>query len=157
MGESHGGKVSTREKKTFETVLGTLQSGPDPSRCNSGPHYSNKLNNMKTTISADGYADVFCDAPLPCPFCGCHPKLCQLAHVTRTERIGRGRKTRTVRVSIVASTSRLTADTFWFKCPECSCTSGAHHDTAQKAAESWNRRANQGNHSSNDTSGGVAR
>jgi len=93
------------------------------------------------TIEEAGYAPVKCEAPLPCPFCGSAAKLAQLAHETRSERIGRSGKYRQVRYSIIASTRTLTADTFWFKCQECGCTSGGHHATAQKAAEAWNRRS----------------
>ena len=92
-------------------------------------------------IKKDGYKDVECDAPLPCPFCGSEPKLAQLAHTYRQERIGRSRKYRTVQICLIASTSTLTADTFWFKCETCKCTSGGHHESAQAAARAWNTRA----------------
>jgi hypothetical protein len=92
------------------------------------------------TITKQGYLPVQCDEPLPCPFCGTAAELAQLAHATRSERIGRSRKHRTVRVVIIASTSTLAADTFWFKCPECNATSGGYHGSAQKAVEAWNRR-----------------
>lgn len=93
------------------------------------------------TIQEPGYAAVECDPPLPCPFCGATPRLVQLAHVTQYERTGRSRKTRAVKVAIIASSRTLTADTFWFTCDTCQCTSGGHHDTAQAAAEAWNRRS----------------
>lgn len=92
-------------------------------------------------IQKEGYTPVMCDAPLPCPFCGSEAELAQLSHSTRSERIGRSNKFRQVRYSIIASSQTLTADTFWFRCKECRCTSGGHHDTAQKAVEAWNRRA----------------
>ena len=94
-------------------------------------------------IAKDGYSPVECDAPLACPFCGREPELAQLAHVTRSERIGRSRKYKLVRVCIFASTSTLTADTFWFKCPKCGCTSGGHHASAQSAVDAWNIRSAQ--------------
>lgn len=94
----------------------------------------------KAVIAQKGYAPVECDEPLPCPFCGEHPELAQLQHVTRYERIGRSRERQPVRVTILASTNTLVADTFWFKCKSCGCTSGKHCDTAQKAVENWNKR-----------------
>ena len=101
------------------------------------------------TIARDGYTPVKCDKPLPCPFCGTEPKLAQLAHHMRSERIGRSRRFRQVKVCILASTSTLTADTFWFKCPECDCTTGGHKDTAREASKAWNRRVDNVNaHSS---------
>ncbi len=51
-----------------------------------------------TTIEHPGYAPVQCTNPLPCPFCGEIPELAQLAHVTRSERIGRSRKYRHSRI-----------------------------------------------------------
>ena len=96
------------------------------------------------TIEEEGYSPVQCDAPLPCPFCGAEPELAQLAHDIRSERIGRSRKYRQVRVCIVASTRTLAADTFWFKCPNCNATTCGHHNTAQKAAEAWNMRHKKG-------------
>ena len=96
---------------------------------------------MKTTIKEKGYKDVECDTPLPCPFCGGDALLCQLAHRTTSRRVGR--KFETVKICIIASNNNLEADTFWFKCPACNCTSGGHHDTAQKAAEAWNTRKKQ--------------
>ena len=68
------------------------------------------------TIEQAGYTPVKCEAPLPCPFCGETPELAQLAHSYTSERIGRSRKYRQVRVCIIASNRMLTADTFWFKC-----------------------------------------
>jgi hypothetical protein len=94
---------------------------------------------MTITIDKPGYEPVQCEAPLPCPFCGKTPKLAQLAHVTRQERVGKSRKYRTVRVCIVASTSTLKSDTFWFKC-ECGCTNGGTYRTAQAAVTAWNQR-----------------
>lgn len=92
------------------------------------------------TIEKKGYAPVTCDAPLPCPFCGSDPELAQLAHTTSLQRIGRSKKYETVKVCIICSTNPLVSDTFWFKCPECRCTTGGHHETAQAAVEAWNRR-----------------
>lgn len=92
-------------------------------------------------IEEPGYTPVECDPPIPCPFCDATPRLAQLAHVTRYERVGRSRKTREVKITIIASSRILTADTFWFVCDACGCTSGGHHATAQAAAEAWNRRA----------------
>jgi hypothetical protein len=96
------------------------------------------------TITKEGYFPVQCDEPLPCPFCGAAAELAQVAHETRSERIGRSRKQRQVRYAIIASTTPLAADTFWFKCPGCNATTGGHHGSAQKAAEAWNRRAELG-------------
>jgi hypothetical protein len=93
------------------------------------------------TIEEPGYTPVECEDPLTCPFCGSEPRLAQLAHVICSERIGRSRKYRQVKVCIAASTRTLTADTFWFKCQTCGCSSGGHHETAQAAAEAWNRRS----------------
>lgn len=89
-------------------------------------------------IQTEQYEPVECDAPLPCPFCGSQPMLAQLAHITTWT--GPRRARREVKVAIVSSTRRMKADTFWFKCEECDCRSGGHHDSAQKAAEAWNRR-----------------
>ena len=95
-------------------------------------------------IEQDGYTPVSCEEPLPCPFCGGKAELMQLAHTTRSERIGRSKRFKTVKVCILASTRTLTADTFWFKCAECGCTTGPHHDNAMGASLAWNRRiANQ--------------
>lgn len=94
-------------------------------------------------IVKEGYEPVECDEPLPCPFCGTTPQLAQLAHITRWERIGRSRKSRQVRICLVASTSTLKGDTFWFKCEACGCTSGGHHNSAQAAAQAWNTRIEQ--------------
>lgn len=93
------------------------------------------------TIAKNGYAPVSCEQPLPCPFCGTEPELAQLAHTMRSERTGRSRKYRQVKVCIIASSMTLTSDTFWFKCSKCGCVSGGHHLTAQQAAEAWNRRS----------------
>lgn len=101
-------------------------------------------------IKQDGYTAVKCDKPLPCPFCGAEPKLTQLAHHMRSERIGRSRRLRQVKVCILASTSTLTADTFWFKCPGCGCTTGEHKDNAMDASKAWNRR-----HANVQISGGT--
>jgi hypothetical protein len=92
------------------------------------------------TIEKEGYTPVECDPPLPCPFCGSKPELAQVAHRTTWQRVGRSRKTEQVKVCIVASSQILTADTFWFRCTECRCTTGPHAKTAQEAAESWNKR-----------------
>ena len=92
-------------------------------------------------IDQKGYSPVQCDKPLPCPFCGTYPELCQLMHRDSWQRVGRGRKLEKVRVCIISSSQILTGDTFWFKCPTCRCTTGGHHDTAQKAAETWNNRS----------------
>jgi hypothetical protein len=91
-------------------------------------------------INQKGYAPVKCDKPLPCPFCGAEPKLAQLAHHMRSERIGRSRRFRQVRVCIIASTATLTADAFWFRCPVCDCSTGGHKGTALEASQAWNRR-----------------
>ena len=94
-------------------------------------------------ITKDGYTPVECDVALPCPFCGTEAELAQLAHVERWERIGRSRKSRQVMVCLLASTSILTSDTFWFRCPSCDATTGSHQETAQAAVEIWNRRSAQ--------------
>ena len=91
-------------------------------------------------VEQEGYTPVKCERPLPCPFCGAEPKLSQLSHVTRSERIGRSNRLRQVKVCIVASTKTLTADTFWFKCEDCGCTTGPHHDNAMNASRAWNCR-----------------
>jgi len=91
-------------------------------------------------IKQDGYTPVECDEPLPCPFCGSQPVLSQLEHYYRQERIGRSRKYRTVRIAVIASTRIQKADTFWFACEKCGCTTGGHHETAQAAALAWNKR-----------------
>lgn len=96
----------------------------------------------KAVIAQKGYAPVECDEPLPCPFCGEHPELAQLEYVTRLERVGRSHRMRPVRVAILASTGTLVANTFWFKCKSCGCTSGPHCGTAQEAVEHWNKRSN---------------
>jgi len=88
----------------------------------------------KMIIKQEGYADVECDEPKPCPFCGAAVELKQLAHANRYGKNG------VERVCIVASTRSLKADTFWFKCSECSATTGYHQGTAQAAVEIWNRR-----------------
>lgn len=85
-----------------------------------------------------GYAPVEHDEPLPCPFCGSQPKLQQLAH--RMSSVKRGRKYVQERVCILASTLTLTADTFWFTCPSCKCSTGPHCTTAAEAARHWNTR-----------------
>lgn len=95
---------------------------------------------MTVTIHKEGYKPVECDEPLPCPFCGDRPELAQLEHITRYERVGRSKRPRPVRVAILSSTREIVADTFWFKCNRCGCTSGPHCGTAQEAALSWNRR-----------------
>ena len=92
-------------------------------------------------IEKPGYTAVECDPPLPCPFCGSEPELAQVAHSQTSQRIGRSRKFRTVRVALIASTRILTADTFWFKCPSCRATTGDHQHSAQGAVQAWNRRA----------------
>lgn len=91
-------------------------------------------------ITKPGYAMVQCDAPLPCPFCGGTPELEQVAHVVRWERIGRSRKQKQVRYALIASTDTLVADTFWFVCRTCGCTTGPHEATAQRAVTHWNKR-----------------
>jgi hypothetical protein len=91
-------------------------------------------------ITKSGYTPVECDAPLPCPFCGSEPELAQMSHVTRRQRIGRSNKYEDVKICIFASSQTLTADTFWFKCVTCGCTSGGHHSAAQDAAKAWNAR-----------------
>jgi hypothetical protein len=92
------------------------------------------------TISQKGYVDVQCDATLPCPFCGQQPELKQVAHDMVWT--GSRKYRRQVKMAIVSSTRTLKADTFCFRCEGCGCSSGGHHDTAQKAAEAWNRRFN---------------
>lgn len=95
----------------------------------------------KVIIEQKGYSPVECDKPLPCPFCGTEPELCQLEHRDSWQRVGRGKKMEKVRVCIISSSQILTGDTFWFKCNECRCTSGPHTKTAQEAVEFWNRRS----------------
>ena len=89
-------------------------------------------------IKKEGYSPVECDKPLPCPFCGGDAELMQLAHETRVERVGR--KSKTVKVCVLAANYELTSDTFWFKCTNCKCTTGNHKATAQEAAETWSTR-----------------
>src|SRR6188472_261782 len=96
---------------------------------------------MKTTITKDGYEPVVCEQPLLCPFCGSPAELAQLSHITRSERIGRSKNFKQVRICIFASTRTLKSDTFWFKCSECKATTGGHHSDAEDAAAAWNRRA----------------
>lgn len=95
----------------------------------------------KITITEPGYSPVICDKPLPCPFCGAEARLAQLAHRMSSERIGRSGKFRQVRICLIASSSTLTADTFWFACSECRSTTGPHCNTAQQAVENWNKRS----------------
>ncbi len=94
---------------------------------------------MQITIKENGYTPAECDQPLPCPFCGSEPKLQQVAHHECYE--GSGRNRRKVRIMVVSSSRELSADTFWFQCASCKCKSGGMHESAQLAAEAWNRRA----------------
>jgi len=91
-------------------------------------------------IFQEGYTPVSCKEPMPCPFCGGPAVLVQLAHRTQYERIGRSKKFRTVKICILASSQILKADTFWFKCSDCGCTTGPHHSNALEASNAWNRR-----------------
>ena len=92
-------------------------------------------------IEAPGYIAVECDTPLPCPFCGSDAELAQVAHAETSQRIGRSRRYRTVRVALIASTRPLKADTFWFRCSKCRASTGDHQHSAQRAVRVWNRRA----------------
>ena len=95
----------------------------------------------KVCIEEPGYIAVTCDKPLPCPFCGGEAKFCQLAHQITSQRVGKSKKYKQVKVCIIASSRILTGDTFWFRCSICGCILQKHHTTAQDAAIDWNRRA----------------
>lgn len=82
----------------------------------------------------EGYEPVECDKPIPCPFCGTEPELKQLAHTWTFS------KRKKVRVTLLASSTILKSDTFWFCCPQCEAHTGPHCKDAQKAVEYWNRR-----------------
>jgi hypothetical protein len=85
----------------------------------------------KIQIHEDGYEPVECDPPLPCPFCGGNARLGQVKRTASN-------------FIIMASSSPIRANVFWFECAACGAKSGKHQSTPQDAANTWNRREGQG-------------